>query len=659
MQCEKAERASARKLATLDGEAKAAMQEAEQLALRKGEACRACAGHVTVLAQRVEALLQYAGASSLLPDLTSHLDTAKMLPDSWSWPEDSSDTAGPADNAADTEAVAKALLAAQKAETEAKEAKQEISSFISLIRTRKEDVHAASEALAARENEHARAEGGYKAACLAFDVAKKETIESTLQQEQAGLAYDAAQKEFFAAVAPYGFEQEAGGNTDILAALKQRLDARTKLEQDHARLVETLGTLKGEADLLQQKSALVAEKAAAAEKEAETRRKAASSQDEELKKLLGGKSAAQVEEEAKKALAASQSAFEKAKEAADKASSSLALHKNTLAATKEALRQTEDSISRGEAEALEKCISQGFATIQAAKEARLAREDREALQKASDTAMTNLAQAKALLDDAVKKLDALQKEKAEYAAFAAIVPDNAEPSKEEVQAVCRALEEEQGALHLQTGTVQQILDRDAQDRQRRALEERQFEALKKTYDSWNALNELIGSKDGHKFRNFAQGLTFARLVDQANNELEILSDRYRLTQCPEDPLDLNVIDFHMGGESRSIKNLSGGECFQVSLALALALASFDSASAHIETMFLDEGFGTLDPEALDKAIDTLTSLRDRKNTALIGIISHVEALAERLSTQVHLHRGGDGYSTLEGPGCSKGQGDKG
>ncbi len=511
-------------------------------------------------------------------------------------------------------------------------------------------MHAASEALAAKDKEYARLDGEYKAASLASDMAKKETLESTQKQEQAGLAYDTAQRDFFAAVAPYGLEQEEC----ILATLKTRLDARTKLEQDHAEQVERLGTLKGEADLLQQKSSLVAEKVTEAEKEADTRKKAASSLDEELKALVGGKTATQVEEEAKKALAAIQSAFEKAKEDLDKAASSLALHKNTLAATKEGLRQTEDSLKKGEAEAQDKCISQGFATIQAAKEARLAKEDRESMQKASETARTNLAKAKALLDDAEKKLDALQKEKAEYAAFATIVPDNAEPSREEVQAVCRVLEEELGALQMQTGTVKQILDRDTQDRQRRALEERQFETVKKTYDSWYALNELIGSKDGHKFRNFAQGLTFARLVDQANNELEILSDRYRLAQCPEDPLDLNVIDFHMGGESRSIKNLSGGECFQVSLALALALASFDSASTHIETMFLDEGFGTLDPEALDKAIDTLTSLRDRKHTALIGIISHVEALAERLSTQVHLHRGGDGYSSLEGPGCSKG-----
>lgn len=649
-QCEKAERASAKKLATLDGETKAAMQEAEQLALRKKEACRACAAEVTVLSRRVQDLLQYAGASSLVPGLAPHLDTARMLPDSWSWREDSPEAAGPAD----ADAVVKILLAAQKAETEAREARQEISSLIALIRTRQEEVHAASEALAARDKDHAGAMGEYKAACLACDMAQKETADSTLKLEQARTAFDTVQKEFFAAVAPYGFEQGEGGEAGILDALQQRLDARTKLEQDHAGQLEKLGTIRGEAELLQQKSALVAEKAAEAEQEAGTRSGAAAALEEEIKTLLGGKTAAQVEEEAQKALAAAGTAFEKAKEAAEKADGSLALHKNTLAATMEGLRQTEDSLSKGAAEALENCIRQGFATIQAAKEARLAREDREALQKASETARTNLARAKALLDDAVKKLHALQKEKAEYAAFATIVPDNAEPSKEEIQAVCRVLEEEQGALQMQTGTVQQILDRDAQDRQRRASEERQFEVLKKTYESWNALNELIGSKDGAKFRNFAQGLTFKRLVDQANNELEILSDRYRLTQCREDPLDLSVIDRHMGEESRSIRNLSGGECFQVSLALALALASFDSSSAHIETMFLDEGFGTLDPEALDKAIDTLTSLRDRKNTALIGIISHVEALAERLSTQVHLHRGGDGYSTLEGPGCSKG-----
>ncbi len=650
LQCEKAERASAKKLATLDGEAKAAMQEAAQLGLRKKEACKACASQVTMLAQRVQDLLQYAGASSLVPGLASHLDTAKTLPDSWSSLKDSEDAAA----SLNKEAVAQMLLAAQKAETEAREVKQEISSLITQIRTKQEAVHAAAEALALKDKEHARAEGDCKAALLASDMAQKETLESTQKREQAGLAFDAAQKEFFAAAAPYGFEQAASQDTDILAALEKRLEARTKLEQDHARQAERLGTLNGEAKLLQQKSALFAEKTAAAEQEAGTRSKAASSIAGELRTLLGGRTAAQVEEEAKKTLSEAETAYDKAKAKAEKAAGDVAMHQNTLATTKEALKESEEALKAVGAEALECSLGQGFASVQAARDARLAKDAKEALQKASETARTNLAKAKALLDDAEKKLNTLQKEKAEYAAFATIVPDNAEPSREEVQAACKDLEEKLGALQIQTGTVQQILDRDEQDRQRRALEERQFEVLKKTYESWYALNELIGSKDGHKFRNFAQGLTFAKLVEQANNELEILSDRYRLEPCREEPLELNVIDFHMGGESRSIKNLSGGECFQVSLALALALASFDSASAHIETMFLDEGFGTLDPEALDKAIDTLTSLRDRKNTALIGIISHVEALAERLTTQVHLHRGGDGYSSLEGPGCSKG-----
>ena len=95
---------------------------------------------------------------------------------------------------------------------------------------------------------------------------------------------------------------------------------------------------------------------------------------------------------------------------------------------------------------------------------------------------------------------------------------------------------------------------------------------------WKNLHELIGSADGKKYRNFAQGLTFAMMVGHANRQLRKMSERYLLVRDSVQPLELNVIDNYQAGEIRSTKNLSGGECFIVSLALALGLSSLDRKS---------------------------------------------------------------------------------
>ncbi len=200
------------------------------------------------------------------------------------------------------------------------------------------------------------------------------------------------------------------------------------------------------------------------------------------------------------------------------------------------------------------------------------------------------------------------------------------------------------------GAMTESLRNDAQAHARLQDELDRIEEQRKVAARWLDLNQLIGSADGKRFRNFAQGITFAKLVRCANVELATLTDRYVLTTDPDNPLEFNVVDAWQGNERRSVKNLSGGETFLVSLALALGLSALAGGRLHIGTMFLDEGFGTLDPEALESAINTLAGLRGR-GAALIGIISHVEALRERIDTQIELARGNDGTSVLFGPGC--------
>ncbi len=160
---------------------------------------------------------------------------------------------------------------------------------------------------------------------------------------------------------------------------------------------------------------------------------------------------------------------------------------------------------------------------------------------------------------------------------------------------------------------------------------------------WARLGELIGSADGKKFRNFAQQQTLDVLLSYANQHLRDLSRRYRLERIA-DSLALLVVDQDMGDEVRSVHSLSGGESFLVSLALALGLASLSSHRVRVESLFIDEGFGSLDAEALQVAMDALDNLQalGRK----VGVISHVQEMTERIATRVQVHRLPGGQSRV-------------
>lgn len=200
------------------------------------------------------------------------------------------------------------------------------------------------------------------------------------------------------------------------------------------------------------------------------------------------------------------------------------------------------------------------------------------------------------------------------------------------------------------GGIRRDLSNNELARSKQQQQAEKMQAQQNELARWAALHELIGSADGKKFRNFAQGLTFELMISHANQQLSTMSDRYQLIRDTEQALDLNVVDHYQAGEIRSTKNLSGGESFIVSLALALGLSRMASRNVRVDSLFLDEGFGTLDEDALDTALETLGSLQQEGK--LIGVISHMPALKERISTQIRVSPGTGGRSTLSGPGCS-------
>ncbi len=173
----------------------------------------------------------------------------------------------------------------------------------------------------------------------------------------------------------------------------------------------------------------------------------------------------------------------------------------------------------------------------------------------------------------------------------------------------------------------------------------QIDTQRSTYNRWNALYDLIGSSDGKKFRIFAQGLTLQKLVHLANQHLKNLYGRYLIIKRPGDDLELDIIDTYQAENVRSMQSLSGGESFLVSLALALGLSDLAGRNTNIQSLFIDEGFGTLDDQALDLALNTLENLQAKGKT--IGIISHVKELKERISTQVKVVKKGGGTSIVE------------
>lgn len=173
------------------------------------------------------------------------------------------------------------------------------------------------------------------------------------------------------------------------------------------------------------------------------------------------------------------------------------------------------------------------------------------------------------------------------------------------------------------------------------------------YSDWSALCDLIGQKNGGKFRQFAQRITLQMMIGLANKNLAKLNERYTLTtETGEGGLKLWVIDHEQAEAVRPTENLSGGERFIISLALALGLSQISGSKAQVDSLFLDEGFGSLDDDSLNTALEALGEFR--REGRMIGIISHVQALKDRITAQINIIPKREGVSIIEEPGCSRG-----
>lgn len=316
---------------------------------------------------------------------------------------------------------------------------------------------------------------------------------------------------------------------------------------------------------------------------------------------------------------------------------------NTAKAHVESLKkrvgQREPELRRLETEFSAALAPEGFSDEKQFLEARLAVDQRDELAAKANE-----------LDERQTDLKARQKDRETRLAteMARKVTDK---SLEELEPQSNAYEDSlKGLLGIIAGLKHKLSENTAA-KERIKDKQTAIQAQKKECRRWENLHELIGSADGKKYRNFAQGLTFEMMIGYANRQLQKMTDRYLLVRDDAQPLELNVVDNYQAGENRSTKNLSGGESFIVSLSLALGLSHMASKNVRVDSLFLDEGFGTLDEEALDTALETLAALR--QDGKLIGVISHVQALKERISTQIQVAPQTGGRSRIFGPGCGR------
>lgn len=178
---------------------------------------------------------------------------------------------------------------------------------------------------------------------------------------------------------------------------------------------------------------------------------------------------------------------------------------------------------------------------------------------------------------------------------------------------------------------------------KRGENQKEIDRQTAVYTNWERINGVFGASDGARFRNIAMGYTLDILLSYANMHLTKISDRYQIRRS-DNSLMLHVIDRYMANEVRGVITLSGGETFIVSLALALGLSSLASNRVHIETLFIDEGFGSLDPDTLQQAMTALRSLHN--DGRKVGVISHVQEMTDQIATRIEVQRMGEGRSRI-------------
>ncbi len=307
-------------------------------------------------------------------------------------------------------------------------------------------------------------------------------------------------------------------------------------------------------------------------------------------------------------------------------------NKKFIVLEKENLKQLQKEIKTFRENFLKELKVNNFSTIEELQDAYLEKPIFNKLLKEKEKLIQDIKQNQILLEENSKKLD--------YQNRNPLTKYDLTPLLHERKANEESIER----LSKEIGERENRLKKDLQNRNQQKSLISKVEKQEREFHKWSRLNDLIGSKDGDKFRKFAQHLTLGYLTQLANQYLKKISQRYLIKSSDTKELEIEIVDTYQANIIRSTNTLSGGERFLVSLSLAFGLSDLVSKNISIESLFLDEGFDTLDEDTLDIALNALDHLQHQGK--MIGIISHVEILKDRIPTQIHIKKLSGGFSTL-------------
>jgi exonuclease SbcC len=473
----------------------------------------------------------------------------------------------------------------------------------------------------------------------------KKAAEKALAELKEGLeklqtAFEGQKKAVYEKLQPLGIAEMPDDDASLLLeSLKSRLNKWQAQVKEKAKIEKQLAGIDSEIKRLS--AVIETQVKALTEKreKLEDLKKEHAAGVKEREELYGDKKPDDEDRRLNKAIADAEDAEKKAGALNSELQQKLTTAKTYVESLKKRIAEREPDLKKAETDFAASLEPAGFTDEKRFLEAKLTKEALEALSSRAKE-----------LDEAQTSIKARQKDR-ESRLAAETARKITDKPLEELEPQLKEYEESLKELRDAIAGLKHKLTENAAAKERIKEKRSAIESQKKECCRWEKLHALIGSADGKKYRNFAQGLTFELMVSHANRQLGKMTDRYLLIRDEEQPLELNVIDNYQAGEIRSTRNLSGGESFIVSLTLALGLSQMASRKVRVDSLFLDEGFGTLDEEALETALETLSGLQ--QDGKLIGIISHVSALKERISAQINITPVSGGRSALAGPGCKK------
>ncbi|HHE07916.1 MAG TPA: exonuclease SbcC [Chlorobaculum parvum] len=467
---------------------------------------------------------------------------------------------------------------------------------------------------------------------MRLDLAR---LEKELEQAQQNFA--GRRRSFADLIEPFGI-RELDDPSTIAAALEKRSEVWTRNDAQLRRHEQE--QLAGESRLknLDEQLFIIDADCSAKRRDAEAAEAGLKALLAERAGVLQGGNPDAEEVQLEKSLQTAREKLDVAAEVRNAAREALSVLDSAMSELRRAVEERREKLDEREAAFSTELRQRGFDGQAAFLEARLEDDERQRLEELADS-----------LDRRTRDLQARRQERQ------ARLQETRErqlstETVEELSARIAKRQEQLRDVRGRIGAIANQLMENSKAMDEHRLKSQAVEAQKREYRRWELLHDLIGSADGKKFRNFAQGITFELMIRNANRQLRQMTDRYELLHDPNQPLELSVIDLWQAGEIRSTRNLSGGESFIVSLALALGLSQMSSRNVRVDSLFLDEGFGTLDEEALETALETLAGLQ--QSGKLIGVISHVAALRERIATHIRIKPQTGGRSIIEGPGVT-------